>query len=125
MGESVLRASGENRWRRLYVAVLGESSLGRFVRSRPRRHSIQQSAARIDATSRHLSCEPGTAEGKEESEEEEEKKATEGDGNRNNPRAAQPRVMASASPHFWCQNIRWEMPEFIGRARATQVPRHI
>src|ERR1039458_5155102 len=95
MGEGIPRASRENRWHRLYVAALGESSLGRFVRSRPRRHSIQQSAARIGATSRHLSCEPGTAEGKEESEEEkeEEKKATEGDGNQNNPRAAQPRVI--------------------------------
>src|ERR1039458_1929362 len=52
MGESVPRASRENRWHRLYVAVLGESSLGRFVRSRPRRHSIQQSGPPNDGRKR-------------------------------------------------------------------------
>src|ERR1019366_10632473 len=82
MGESVPRSSRENRWHRLYIAVLGESSLGRLVRSRPRRHRIQSAAtvaasSGIGATSRHISCEPGAARREKEKEEEGLRTATE------------------------------------------------
>ena len=82
MGKGISRPSGERRWHRLYVAVLGKSSLRSLVRSCSRRHTIQQLVAvaasrRIGFTSRYISGKPGSAGGKEIEEDEKKEKGEE------------------------------------------------
>src|ERR1700733_10930092 len=78
MVEGISRSSPEVRWHCLYVALFGGPSLGRIVRSRPRRGHIQRSAAiaassGLGASSRCLPSQPGAGRRKRRKQKKEEK----------------------------------------------------